>query len=476
MKRALILAACTAIAIGLAATAPESTAAEAASDAPAQNSAWTCSMHPQIRLPGTGMCPLCGMPLVSAVRGGAAASAPAGTLTLDDHALRMAQVATAVATRKPLIRRLRALGVVDYNEAGLATIPTRVGGYIERLFVNQTGVPVAAGDHLAEIYSPDLIVAQQELLVAKDRPEGRLLADAARARLRRFGISEAQIAELERSAVVQERLTLNSPIAGVVVEKMVTEQAPVESGMVLFRIANLESVWVQLAIHEQDLELVRPGQSVEIRSDAYPGEILTGRVAFIDPVLDPMSRTARARVVVANPGLRLKPNLYVTAGIAIPLRADGAAGPTGVEGRWSCPMHPEVLDGQTGGCPRCGMALQQMPGSVAANGPMPLAVPTSAVLLLGDRAIVWREDAPGVYRALSVRVGAEAGDDTIILEGVSEGDRVVARGGFLIDSEAQIRGLPSLMNPQGSGGSTGHQHGGAVAPPAATAPAPGHQH
>ena len=416
---------------------------------------------------------------------------PADVLVLDEHAVRMAAVTSVAAERRPAVRHLRTVGVIDVNEAGLAAIPSRVGGFLERLFVNQTGTVVRAGEHLAEIYSPDLIVAQQELLTARERPEGKVIAEAARARLRRFGIDETQISEIERSGMIQERLVLTSPIDGVVMEKMVVAQAPVEMGMVLYRIANLDTVWAQLAIHEQDLALVRPGQTVAIRADDGDASEMAGRVAFIEPMVDAMTRTVRARVVVPNPGHRLKPNMYVTAKIAVPLRNDGSNGPTGIEGKWTCSMHPDVLVDAAGPCPRCGMPLYLIPAVSAEDAAIdPLLVPRSAIFELGTRAIVWRELSPGSYQPTAVRTAGHAGEDTLIIEGLAEGDRVVVRGGFLLDSEAQIRGLPSLLNPNGGGAATGHQHGGgtrasgsaptaptpAPAPTPVPVPATGHQH
>ena len=456
---------------------------------------WTCSMHPQIRLPQAGACPICGMPLVPATRGEALASsatASAQALTLDAQALQMADVATVTVQRRPAVRHLRTVGIIDYNETGLANIPSRVDGYLERLYVDQTGVPVRRGEHLAEIYSPALVVAQQELLIAQNQPAMRSVADAIRLRLQRSGISEQQITALAAGGSAQERLILTAPIDGIVIEKLVVTQSPVTAGMVLYRLANLDSVWAQIDIFEQDLELVRPGQAVELRSDAQPDRVFTGRVTFIDPVLRPETRSARARVVVANPQHRLKPNQYIHAEIAIPVRADGHPGPTEIEGKWTCPMHPEVVVDSAGACPRCGMALRVIPRSTDDPESLPpLVVPTAAVLSLGTRAIVWQESATGAFQAVALRLGPLVDDNmVVVLGGLNAGDRIVARGGFLIDSEAQIRGLPSLLNPDGGPVPVGHDHGGSVAPtpgptqgsrapppPAAPAPIPAaHQH
>ena len=414
------------------------------------------------------------------------------TLTLDAHDVAMAEVATAAVERRPLIRHLRAVGTVGYNEAGVTTVPSRVPGYVEKLFVSSVGVQVRAGDHLAEIYSPDLIVAQQELLAGSDPSAGRLIAETARLRLRRFGIGDDVIDHIASSGQAQERLVITAPRAGTVVEKMVDAYAPVMMGMPLYRIADLSSIWVHLAVHEQDLALVRPGQSVTVTSETWPGERFSGRVTLVEPALDAETRTARARVVIANAAGRLRPGMYVMGEIVVPLAADGAPGATGVEGRWTCPMHPDVLTDAPGPCPVCAMALERIPPLDApADARQPLAIPDLAVLSLGTRDLVYSEVAPGRYRAVAVELGAHADEWWLVRSGLQEGQRIVTRGAFLLDSEAQIRGLPSLLAPTGGGAASGHQHGGAKptagggtapaepapepgAPPAPAAPA--HQH
>ena len=213
--------------------------------------------------------------------------------------------------RRVLTRRLRAMGTVGYNETGLTIVPSRVQGYVEKLFVSAVGLPVKAGDHLAEIYSPDLIMAQQELLSGRDPTAGHLIANAARLKLRRYGISDEVIEQIASSGKAQERLVITAPRAGTVVEKMVDAYAPVMMGMPLYKIADLSSIWIHLALHEQDLALVRPGQAVTVTSDTYPGERFNGRVTLVEPSLDPETRTARARVVLADEQQRLRPGMYV---------------------------------------------------------------------------------------------------------------------------------------------------------------------
>ncbi len=385
-----------------------------------------------------------------------------GFLIITPHDVAMAEVSSAAVERRALTRRLRVVGTVGFNEAGLTTVPSRVAGYVEKLFVNSVGVPVKAGDHLAEIYSPELIMAQQELLIGRDPSAGHLIADSARLKLRRFGISDEVIERIASSGEAQERLVISAPRAGMVVEKMVDAYAPVMMGLPLYKIADLSSIWVHLAVHEQDLAVVRPGQSVTVTSETWPGERFIGRVTLVEPTLDVETRTARTRLVIADAQQRLRPGMYVVGEIVVPLAADGTPGPTGVEGRWTCAMHPDVLSEAAGSCPVCAMALEQIPaGAPPTDSRLPLAIPALAVLSLGTRDLVYIVVSPGRYRPVAVELGAQADDWRLVRSGLEEGQQIVTRGAFLLDSEAQIRGLPSLLAPAGGGAATGHEgHGG----------------
>ncbi len=441
-------------------------------------SVWTCSMHPQVRLPAAGKCPICGMPLIPADASGAAGS----PLKLSDAARAMAGVETAPVVRRKLARDLQTVGKVSFNETGLSTVVARVDGYVERLFADYVGMAVGRGDHLAELYSPELIVAQRELLMALDDPAGASRLESARLKLRRWDLTDAQVAEIEKSRKIQERITLYSRVRGTVMEKNVVEKSPVKAGDVLYRLASLESVWVTLDVYEYEISWVQYGQSVEIRAEAYPGQAFTGMVTFISPTLSEETRAIRVRVNVPNPEGRLKPGMFVSAKIQVRLQADGRPAPTGLEGKWSCPMHPEVVTDAAGACPQCGMPLVQMPGrpapgaavytcpmhteirqekpglcpkcggmelekEIVPTGEDLLAVPASAVLDSGTRKIVYVETAPGEYLPMEPVLGPRAGDYYPVLSGLSEGDKVAVRGNFLLDSQFQIQGRPSLLNP-----------------------------
>ncbi len=445
---------------------PEPTSGSAA---PERKSVWTCSMHPQVRLPEAGSCPICSMPLIPAEAGPASGEAP--TLTLGPAALAMASVETAQATRRKLSRELRLLGKVQYNETALATVTSRIDGYIERLFVDYTGVQVAKGDHLVEIYSPDLVVAQTELLLAAGGQSSERLFEAGRAKLVRWGITRPQIDELLRTRKVTDRMTIYSPVKGTVLEKSVVEKSSVKAGDVLYRLVSLD-------VYEFELGSVRQGQPVELSSEAYPELRFSGIVTFVSPVVDEESRTVKVRVNVANPGHALKPGMFVSAVVRARLLADGTPGPTGLEGKYTCPMHPEVLRDAAGPCPICGMPTEQIPGSAPAvkDGPaspeLVLTVPRTAVLDSGTRQLVYVERAKGQFESVEIRTGPRAGEHVPVLAGLKEGDKVAIRGAFLLDSQFQIQGMKSLLEPgpaagpaeageagsAGSAGSAGDRH------------------
>lgn len=448
--------------------APASAAGPAAA---ATGTIWTCSMHPQVRLNAPGKCPICNMALVPAnAEGGADSGAH---LTLSPHARAMASVETAVVDLRPLAKEIRAATKIQYNETMLASVTARVDGYVERLYVDYTGLTVEKDDHLVDLYSPELIVAQRELLLALDSPNNTELVNASKTKLRRWEIADHQIEEIMKTRKIQEHLTIYSPVKGTVVEKLVVDKSAVKTGDVLYRLANLDTVWAYLDIYEYEVGWIQYGQRVELVTDAYPGELFPGRITFISPVLDDATRTIKVRVIVDNPRQRLKPGMFAYSVIRVPLLADGKPAPTGVEGLFSCPMHPEIMQPNPGQCSICGMDLTRIPGAAAtdssrANGV--LAVPVAAVLDSGTRTMAYVEKAPGEFVPAVVQLGPRAGDYYPVLSGLRQGDRVAVRGNFLIDSQFQIRGLPSLLNPEGDAVTEPHHHGEAAPMPE------GHRH
>lgn len=509
--------------------------------AEAAATSWTCSMHPQVRLDAPGNCPICEMPLIP-VGASTSSSNSVPMLTLSAHAVAMASVETTPVVRRELSHEIRAVGKIQSNESSLATITARVDGYAEKLFVNFTGVDIKAGDHLAEVYSPELLVAQEELLITLRGGGSGLSVEPSRVKLRRWGLTDHQIDELVNSKKITDRITLYSPIDGTVIEKMIVENSSFKAGDALYRIANLDTVWAYVEIYEFDLAWVRYGQLVELTAEAYPGRIFRGMVTFVQPVVTEATRTVRVPVHIKNEDQALKPGMYVSTIVKATLGPDGRAAPTGVEGKFSCPMHPEVLTDDAGACPNCGMPLEQIPilaapaeadlrteshsGAPRYMCPMKcegektyeqpgkcpvcnmklkevpaaenqtgtgglglLAVPVMAVLDSGTRSIVYVDKGGGTFEPREVTVGPRSGEFYPILKGLEEDERVVARGGFLIDSQFQVTGHSSLFYPGGLHASMGHQHdaGGAASTspesgPAtqpsdpATPPPAGHKH
>ncbi|MBA4149630.1 MAG: efflux RND transporter periplasmic adaptor subunit [Verrucomicrobia bacterium] len=374
------------------------------------------------------------------------------SLFISDQARKRSGIETAVVQRRPLTNELRTVGRILFNESALAEIVVRVDGYVERLFADFTGMQVKRGDHLAEIYSPDLFVAQRELLLAVETGND-LLIETTKSKLRLLGLTRQQVDEIASRRETLERVTLHSPIAGTIIEKRVVEQSPVRTGDVLYRIANLESVWASLDIYELDLQFVRYGQLVEIIAEAFPGQIYSGRIWLIDPVLTEETRTIRVVVNISNEERKLKPGMFANAVIRSPLQADGSARPSGVEGQFTCPMHPQILKKDAGKCPICEMTLLQIGGeeSPPTSDNLPLVVPASAVLDSGIRKLVFVERRPGHFNAVQIQAGPRSGAFQIVLSGLNEGDIVATRGNFLLDSQSQILGLPSLLDQEGAG-------------------------
>lgn len=494
---------------------------------------WTCSMHPQIRLPQPGNCPICGMALIPVSK------LPAAR---DDLEARAGLVTEPIA-RHELFKEIRTVGKLDYSERQVAFITSRIDGRVDRLFVDFTGVDVKKGDHLVEIYSPDLLVAQNELLIGleafetekpstsavKSFSQSRL--ESARTKLRLLGILDDQIREIEKSRKPTTHLTIYAPMGGTVIKKDVRVGQYLKTGDPVYLIADLDPIWLYLNIYEFDVGWIRFGQTVDVKLEAFPGEIFTGSIMFIDPFLDDASRTNRIRVNIKNPDRLLKPQMFATATIHVRLRPDGNPEPTGMEGMFVCPMHPEIMQPRPGQCPICEMPLERVPelGSKGRTQPSKpeakqtekpkvdhsahaehagheghaaapstgkkrtalngvLAIPVSAVLDTGRRRITYRLTGDGAYELVELKLGprAHATDKSgqrreyfVVLDGVKEGDQVVSQSGFLLDSQRQIEGMPSLLYPKGQAGTALHSghgdHGGAS--PAKPKPAAGgHQH
>jgi Cu(I)/Ag(I) efflux system membrane fusion protein len=394
---------------------------KATSEKPAQ--LYYCPMHPAIVQDRPGECPICGMTLVPKPEGKAqpsatmtpapAADAGASALApvdLTPERIQLIGMRTGTVKREALGGELRTVGVIGANERGLAQINTRFAGWIQKLAVSTTGERVRRGQPLATIYSPDVLRAQQELLVARGWTAGGKGGDAraagdhasltagleanARRRLELLGISPQEIDEVLRTGKPVEAIAIRSPVDGTIVAKNAVAGVAVQPGTVLFEIADLSSVWVNAEIYEQDISRIHVGQKARLELSSFPGEMHTGKVQFIYPVLDAASRTLKLRLEFKNRtdrnGPRLRPGMYGTVYLDLP--------PT------------------TG-----------------------LMVPAEAVVDTGEAHYLFVAREGGHFQPRTVKIGARMRDRVEILSGVSEGETVVTTGNFLIDSESRLR-------------------------------------
>ena len=434
---------------------------------PAVSEVWTCSMHPQIKQPNPGKCPLCGMDLIPLDTGGEEDEG-ARELTLSAAARSLAGVEVAPVERRIATRDVRMVGKVEYDETRLATITAWVSGRLDRLYVDYTGVPVQKGDHLVYMYSPEVLTAQQELLQAIRavrelansqveivRATARSTVEAARGKLALWGLTEQQIAAVEERGKPSDHITIYAPIGGVVVHKNAVEGMYVQTGSPIYTIADLNHVWVKLDAYESDLAWLRYAQEVVFEAEAYPGETFVGRIAFIQPVLNDTTRTVKVRVNVPNEDGRLKPGMFVRARVRSSLGGEGRVVEPDLAGKWISPMHPEIVKDAAGACDVCGMPLVRAEtlGFVSADEgdlPPPLVIPASAPLITGKRAVVYVQspDDPSHFEGKSVTLGLRAGDYYIVEDGLSEGELVVVKGNFKIDSALQILAKTSMMSAE----------------------------
>ena len=341
---------------------------------------YTCSMHPFIIKDKPGTCPICGMELIKKIDnapadGGAQTAEQKqqadmlGHVSLSPTQRVMANVATVEAKKAALNKEINAVGIVQYDQSRQAKVTAWIAGRIDKLHVNTVGAFVSKDKPVAEVYSPDLLATQQEYLLAvksreqlKNSPipsisqNGDGLVASSKQRLMLFGVKESQIAELEKAGKPNIRLPIYTPLSGIVIEKMVQQGQYVNTGEVLFNIADLSTVWVEIEVYENEFPNIHVGQQVEIRSQSFPGKPFTGRIAFIYPFLDPKTRTVKARVEMPNPGMKLKPDMFVNAIIKVPL---GSA----------------------------------------------IVVPVTAVIDTGKRQVVWVETSPGMFEPRDVQVG-----------------------------------------------------------------------
>ncbi len=339
---------------------------------------------------------------------------PMPSITLSPEKVQLIGVRTATAGYQVVDRRIRTVGRVEVNETKLAFVNTKISGWVKKLYIDYTGQHVKKGQPLLSLYSPDLVSAQEEYLLAfkagksASAPGGfkevdasrQSLLESAKRRLQLWDVTDAQIEELEKTGKPGTDMTVFAPLDGIVLEKMVLDGAFITPGMNLYKIADLSTIWILADLYEYEVPLVKIGQKARASLPYDPGILYTATVNYIYPTLDPMTRTVKVRLTMENPGLMLKPEMYANV-------------------------------------------------EISASSGSRLTIPVEAVLDTGVRQIVYVEKKPGVYEMRVIKLGVRGETFVEVLSGIRKGERVVTSGNFLIDSESQLRAGP---------GGGGHQH------------------
>jgi len=377
------------------------------------NQMWTCSMHPQIMQPEPGNCPICGMELIPAVTGSDGLLADQFKLT--KNALALANIQTSVVGQGMVDGNTIKLSgkIVENEEANMVQV-SYFSGRIERLKVSFTGEQVRKGQLLANIYSPELYAAQQELITAASLKESQpALYKAVRNKLKLWKLSENQINQIETSGKVLENFPVYATVSGTVSEKLVEQGDYIKQGQPLLKISNLNTVWANFDVYENQIGLFKKGQAVLITTNTYSNKEFKAKVDFIDPILDTRTRTVKLRVVLSNTNEIFKPGMFV-------------------EGR-----------------------IERM----TSNKEQVLTVPASAILWTGERSVVYLKPNPDqpVFEMREVVLGNQVGDEYEVLEGLNIGNEIVTNGTFTVDAAAQLQGKKSMMNKDGGKAMTGHE-------------------
>lgn len=380
---------------------------------------WTCSMHPQIKQNKPGKCPICAMDLVplTLISTGGNDVDP-NEIVMTESAIKLADIQTAIVKRGVPEKSVHLLGKVKADERNIAELTARFGGRIEKLFVNFTGQNVKKGQKLGTIYSPDLITAQKELLEAiKYKESNPSFYKASRSKLKLWDLTGAQIDAIENNSEPILYFNILSPMSGTVTKRHVATGNYVKEGSALFEVIDLSRVWVMFDAYESDLPWIKPGDKIDFTLLSLPGKNYSGKVSYIDPFINAITRIAQVRVEIANKDKDFKLEMF----------ANG------------------ILE------------------SKITKNPNELLIPKSSILWTGKHAVVYvkvpdRQIPAFLYREIAL--GPEAGNFYVVTDGLSEGEIIATNGVFKIDASAQLAGKPSMMNPEGGIILTGHNHGG----------------
>ena len=370
---------------------------------------WTCSMHPQIRRDEPGSCPICGMDLIP-LQTESEGSDPS-SYQMSENAMKLANITTLVVGSSDAKKEIRLNGKVQVDERHAYSQSTHIPGRIEQITVNFTGEKVGRGQTLATVYSPELVTAQEELLQAASIKESQPeLFAAAQEKLRNWKIGQAQIDQIIANKKPIQRFSIRADVNGIVTKKMVDLGDYVERGMPIYEISDLSKVWVLFDLYESELAWVKEGSEIEYTVNSLPGETFTGKISFIDPLINSQTRVASARVEVSNKDGRLKPEMFASG------------------------------------------IVKNKIGKVDSKE---IVIPKSAVLWTGKRSVVYIKEGSG-FKMRQITLGPALGDAYIVKDGLEIGEEIVSNGTFTIDAAVQLSGKPSMMNPEGGAVSTGH--------------------
>ena len=378
---------------------------------------YTCPMHPQVVQDHPGTCPICGMELVpkdnsADSTSGVDTKVLAGVHLSPTQAV-LANVTPVKPTREVMALSVPAIGEVTLPQDQMREVTAWQGGRIDNLVVGQTGGVVTKGQHIMDVYSEELVQAQNEYLIAlkaadqlgdstyesiKDSTQS--LLDASRLKLVRLGMTPAQLATLEKTRKAQDKVPIYAKESGVVMDKRISEGMYIEKGESLYTLADLNPIWVEVKVFEKDIANIRVGDRVNFTSASAPGKTFSGRVKLIEPVLESDTRTYKLRVEVKNSGLKLRPGMVLDASISFDY------------------------------------------GNL-------LLLPRNAVLHTGDGDLVYVQAADGVWQPRKVVIGRDFGDRVEITLGIKSGETVAGTAGFLLDSEAQLKGIPRPVDEAG---------------------------
>jgi Cu(I)/Ag(I) efflux system membrane fusion protein len=450
-------------------TRPASMAAVAASD-----TEFWCPMHPSVVREKPDKCPVCGMPLSQRKKGDKSEDEPlppgvVSRVQLSPYRVALAGIQTAPAEYRRLMKEIRTVGFVEFDERKLQRITARVSGKsrIDKLYVNVTGQWVKKGDPIADLYSPDLVGTLQNLLDAR-RINNQDLERIAKDRLRLWGFGEEEIEGFAKSGRAQTHVTVRSPISGHILKKYQVEGEYVEEGARLFDVIDLSTVWIEAQVYEDELAFLSENLDVTATTKSFPNQTFCGKIAFMHPHLDASTRTLRVRFDMDNHHHELRPGMYATVSLQSLTtsldfikrqRTEAWAEGVAAEGVVSA-LVGSPFGFATGSTSTVIAAME----TAATSKGLILAVPESAVIDTGSRKVVYRESEPGVYDGVLVDVGPRSGGYYPIISGIEPGDRIAVTAGFLIDAETRLTGGVGSTYFGASGGPQSDKKGSAVRP------------